>query len=151
MGSNQRGEVPRFLVIAIQTCLAAHGDQVDKGGKPYFLHPLRVMAALGPNEDPEVQAAAVLHDVVEDTGLSLADLEVAMPPRTVELVSLLTHPSGEEYLAYVRRIRDCGDDGAKRIKRADLADNMRPDRWKPGMKKNLVYLHALAILDGREQ
>lgn len=51
---------------------AAHAGQVDKAGAPYAAHPARVAAAVA--GDPLAEAAAWLHDVIEDTGTTLADL-----------------------------------------------------------------------------
>jgi (p)ppGpp synthase/HD superfamily hydrolase len=57
---------------AVAIAAAAHAGQWDKGRPlPYVTHPARVM---GRFDDPELQAVAVLHDVVEDTGLTLDDL-----------------------------------------------------------------------------
>ena len=57
---------------------SAHAGQVDKAGAPYAQHPERVAAAV--TGDPQAQAAAWLHDVVEDTSTSLADLRAAGQP-----------------------------------------------------------------------
>lgn len=59
---------------------AAHRGQVDKAGQPYITHPARVAARVAGDEN--AVAAAWLHDVVEDTGLTLADLENRSRPRS---------------------------------------------------------------------
>jgi GTP diphosphokinase / guanosine-3',5'-bis(diphosphate) 3'-diphosphatase len=59
------------LETAIALAAAAHAGQTDKAGQPYILHPLRVMLCMQTNAERMV---AVLHDVVEDTPLTLADL-----------------------------------------------------------------------------
>ncbi len=59
-------------VSAIEIAVRAHGGQVDKGGQPYILHPLRLMFAV---DGPIAQQAAVLHDVVEDTPTTFEDIE----------------------------------------------------------------------------
>lgn len=56
---------------AINIAVNAHRGQRDKGGQPYILHPLRVMLA-AQNDDERI--VAVLHDVVEDSDLTLDDL-----------------------------------------------------------------------------
>ena len=59
------------LERAIAIAAAAHAGQLDKGGAPYILHPLKVMLRMTSLEE---RIVAVLHDVVEDCGLSLDDL-----------------------------------------------------------------------------
>ena len=59
------------LERAIQIAATAHAGQADKAGEPYILHPLRVMMTV---TTPKERIAAVLHDVVEDTAVSLDDL-----------------------------------------------------------------------------
>lgn len=72
---------------------------------------------------PEQQIVAVLHDVVEDTEHSLGDLRArGFTDEIIEAVDCLTHRPGEEYLAYVKRA--ASNDLARRVKLADLADNM---------------------------
>ena len=51
------------LENAIKIAVEAHTGQVDKGGNPYILHPLRVMLSLDREEE---RIVGVLHDVVED-------------------------------------------------------------------------------------
>ena len=61
------------LERAIALAAQAHEGQVDKAGAPYILHPLRMMLSV---DTPEARVAAVLHDVVEDTPVSLEELRV---------------------------------------------------------------------------
>lgn len=77
---------------AICTAVQAHSGAVRKGGQiPYILHPMEVTAiCAGMTEDQEVLAAAMLHDVVEDTGYSLEDLEREFGPRVAALVAAET-------------------------------------------------------------
>ena len=56
------------LERAIAIAAMAHEGQVDKAGMPYILHPLRMMLSV---DTPEACMAAVLHDVVEDTAVTL--------------------------------------------------------------------------------
>lgn len=102
----------------------AHMGQVDKCGVDYIQHPLFVASQLV--DECEV-CAALLHDVVEDTVFSLSDLSVVgFPSRVVQLVDLLTRPSGLTYTQYIRRLSV--DPGAVRIKLADLEHNLDPSR-----------------------
>ena len=67
----KKGELlGKVLVLATN----AHAGQFDRGGKPYILHPLKVMHYLK-TDDEELQCIALLHDVIEDTSTSWKDLE----------------------------------------------------------------------------
>ena len=60
-----------MLNKAIEIAARAHNGQTDKGGKPYILHPLRVLLNFCESESEAVKICAVLHDVVEDTSITL--------------------------------------------------------------------------------
>lgn len=102
----------------------AHRDQVDKGGRPYIDHVERVSRRCA---SPEARATGLLHDVLEDGGLSAEDLVAAGIPATViAAVELLTRRPGQtddEYYAVIRT-----DELAVEVKRADVADNSDPRR-----------------------
>jgi (p)ppGpp synthase/HD superfamily hydrolase len=109
---------------ALQIAAKAHEGQKDKDGKPYILHPLRVMAAV---EGEEAKVVAVLHDVVEDTAVTLDDLRAAGFSETIlTAVQCVTHRQEEPYADYVVRCK--ANDIARRVKLADLEDNSRLDR-----------------------
>lgn len=111
-----RGGVPMAAILAI----ACHLGRTDKGGRPYLLHPLRVMSRL---ETEAEWCAALLHDVVEDGPVTLEDLrERGFSPEVVAAVDGLTRRKGEAYEAYVERAG--GIPIARRVKLADLADNL---------------------------
>ena len=59
------------LERALEIAAAAHAGQQDKAGQPYILHPIRVMLSVSTLDE---QIAAVLHDTVEDTSVTLEDL-----------------------------------------------------------------------------
>jgi (p)ppGpp synthase/HD superfamily hydrolase len=114
-----------LVTRAAAVAAAAHAGQLDRAGEPYLDHPRRVAASL--SGDPLAQAAGWLHDVVEDSDITTADL-VAMgfPEPVVHAVDLLTHrPDSplEDYLAGI-----AADPLATRVKLADLADNSDPRR-----------------------
>lgn len=97
----------------------AHRGQFDKAGRPYIGHPAHVAARVGGDA---AKAAAWLHDVVEDTAITLDDLRAAgISDEVVEAVGLLTHEPGTPYMDYVRRIK--ANHVARAVKLADLAHN----------------------------
>ncbi len=132
---------------ALQISFEAHKNQKDKAGVPYVFHPYEV-ASRQTNE--YAAAAALLHDTLEDTSVTVKDLEDALIPRPViEAVILLTHTPEEPYLDYVRRIRT--NPIARSVKIADLRHNSDATRMaqpSPGWKeKRKLYEKALAILE----
>src|SRR5205823_1026727 len=86
---------------ALQIAARAHEGQVDKQGLPYILHLLRVMDGV---EGLDAKIVAILHDVIEDTSVGIADLEAAGFATTVlDAVRCVTHADGESYAEYVVR------------------------------------------------
>jgi len=114
------------LDTALAIAVEAHRGQVDKAGQPYILHPLRVMARLS---TPEERLVAVLHDVVEDSATTLDDLRAAgFDEAVVRAVDFLTRRDEETYEAFIERVN--GDALARRVKLADLEDNMTLTRLR---------------------
>lgn len=108
----------RALAIAAE----AHRGQLDKAGEPYLLHPLRVMLRV--NGDTE-RIVALLHDVVKDSpSWTLARLRTeGFADEVVDAVDRLTKREGEPYEALIERA--AGSPVARRVKLADLEDNMQ--------------------------
>ena len=116
MNKNER------LDMAIKLAVNAHHLQVDKGGMPYILHPLRVMLAC---ETEDERIVAVLHDVIEDTPTKLE--AVAMFGNEVrDALVALTHLKSETYQEYIERVGK--NELAATVKLHDLADNMSTNR-----------------------
>lgn len=113
-----------LTIRAMNIAYAAHHGQVDKAGVPYVFHPLHLAETM----DDEISCcAALLHDTVEDTAVTLEDLAKEFPAEVVEAVRLLTHDPSENYLEYVRRIK--GNSVAMKVKLADLAHNSDQSRF----------------------
>ena len=108
-----------YLDRAIELAKQHHEGQTDKAGKPYIEHPLRVMSQV---ESEEEKIVAVLHDIVEDTDISLDDLRSeGFSEEVVSAVECLTKQDGENYDSYIERISF--NPLAVKIKLADLEDN----------------------------
>ena len=104
---------------ALKLCFEAHKDQVDKSGMPYVFHPFHIAEQM---ETEETVTAALLHDVVEDTGYTLDDLKnMGFPESVTNALSLLTHEDGVPYMEYVAKLKS--DPIAKAVKLADLKHN----------------------------
>lgn len=137
----------KLIERAIAVALEAHAGQVDRYDRPYILHPLALMTAV---EGEPAQMAAALHDVVEDSAITLDDLRAeGFPAEVLEAVRLLTHDKERQsYEDYVRAIRP--NRLARQVKLADLQHNMDIRRMSavtpedaPRLEK---YRRAWAIL-----
>ena len=124
-----------MLESAIATAAKAHEGQTDKVGKPYILHPLKVMLNVK-GGIPE-QCAAVLHDVIEDITAE-ALLELGFSKEVVDAVVLLTRSKDEDYMEYVKRLK--ANPIARAVKLADLADNMDMSRIPNPTEKDFARL-----------
>ncbi len=108
------------LEDTIALAAEAHRGQVDKGGQPYILHPLRLMLHLRSDVD---RIVGVLHDVVEDTHFTQEDLRSrGYPTDVLEALDCLTKRPAEEYEDFIQRIKP--NPIARRVKLVDLEDNM---------------------------
>lgn len=113
-----------MLEKAIAIAVEAHKGQIDKAGKPYILHPLRVMLA---GKTEEEMICGVLHDVIEDTAVSLDMLRLeGFSEPVLHALDLVSRRNGETYEAFIDRITE--DDLAIRVKLNDLKDNMNRER-----------------------
>jgi len=138
------------LERAIELAIKAHAKQVDKQGYPYILHPLRVMdkayakaIATGHLDPIAIAISAVLHDVVEDTHVTLSQIRASFGARVARVVDILSHKKGLEYLSYIRYVKLDAD--ATLIKLEDLGDNMARGNKFPSLMTR--YEKATLILN----
>ena len=136
-----------MLERAIEIAVEAHKGQVDKGGSPYILHPLRVMMSV----DLELEKiVAVLHDVVEDSDWTFkALLEERFSIEVIEALKSVTKNSdNEDYDSFIRRAME--NPIGRKVKIADLRDNLDVTRIAELGEKDLQrinkYKKALKIL-----
>jgi (p)ppGpp synthase/HD superfamily hydrolase len=136
------------LALAVQHF---HGV-TDKDGEPYILHCLRVMHGVS---DPLAQQVAVMHDLVEDTEVTLEQLrESGFHAAVVEAVGLVTHPPELSYAEYVIRLKQ--NPLARQVKLSDLRDNAaltrvlyRPARLDGDLRRIQRYLLSYQYLTDR--
>ena len=145
------------MIYTALTCKAmrfaynAHHGQLDVGGVPYVFHPYHLAEQM---KDEFSTCAALLHDVVEDTDVTIEELEKEFPPEVTEAVRLLTHAEGTDYFDYVRAIRK--NPIAAAVKMADLAHNSDESRLIQSVPSERIarwrekYARAKAILEGSE-
>lgn len=136
------------LEDAIALAVKAHRGQTDKNGQPYILHPLRVMLRL---ETEEEKIVGILHDVVEDTDVTVEELRATgYSEEILAALDCVTKREGEAYEDFVRR--SASNLLAKRVKLADLEDNMDIKRLSEVRPKDVDrlnrYMKAWATLKG---
>ena len=114
------GRPMSLLERAIGIAVEAHRGQTDRYRAPYILHPLRVMGRV---ETEQEKLVAILHDVVEDTHWTLAELRrEGFSEEVLAALDAVTKRDGEAYEDFVGR--SAGNALARRVKLADLEDNM---------------------------
>ena len=124
------------LQRALEIAVESHKDQRQKDGTPYALHPIRLSMSLQ-SEDEKI--VALLHDVVEDTDRTFADLVgEGFSKNIIEALRLLTHADGSPYEDYIERV--ASNPLAKVVKIADLTDNMDLKRIPEPTEKDFARL-----------
>ena len=135
------------LEKAISIAADAHQGQLDKAGEPFILHPLRVMLRVSESDE---RIVAALHDVVENSDVTLDDLRAAgFSSAVLDAVDAMTRRDDEPYDDFV--LRAGGNPLGRTVKRADLLDNLeqvshvapRPSDDERSKK----YRRALGLLD----
>ena len=134
--------VKRAILLASD----AHRGQYDKGGLPYITHPLHVADQMKTEDECVV---ALLHDVMEDTGLTEFNLkEWGISDRQIAALKLLCHDESVPYLEYIQRIRI--DPIATAVKIEDLKHNSDLTRLNSipqvDLERVQKYKEALRIL-----
>ena len=103
---------------AMKIAYDAHHGQVDKSGVPYIFHPCHLAEQM---TDEVSTCVALLHDVAEDTDVTLEQLAQEFPAEVIEALGYLTHEEGTDYHDYVRALRV--NPVARAVKLADLRHN----------------------------
>ncbi len=137
------------ILKALEIACKAHEGQFDKAGKPYIQHPVRV-ALYCETEDEKI--VALLHDVIEDTSVTISDLRAeGFSEKILDAIEHLTKIEGENYQDFIQRVAE--NNLATKVKIQDLTDNMDLSRlgdvkvhWKmETYKQALSFLKAGTI------
>ena len=122
-----------------------HDGQTDKAGLPYITHPPRVAERM---EAPEAQVVGWLHDAVEDTSLTLSEIEERFGPETAAAVDAISRREGEAWDDYLDRVQ--ANPMARLVKISDLIDNSNLGRipviTMKDVKRQAKYNKALKKL-----
>ncbi|MEV5749415.1 HD domain-containing protein [Actinoallomurus sp. NPDC052308] len=144
---------------AAEAALRWHGEQRRPTGAPYAEHlfeALEVLVRGAGVTDTDVLVTALLHDTVEDTDATLADVEAAFGPEVGELVDWVTKPPVEgkaakraAKVAYLRRLRDAPREAilvklADRVSNVQTLDRMPPDFQRRYHAETVTYIVPLA-------
>lgn len=125
----------------------AHKDQVDKSGMPYVYHPFHLAEQM---DDEYSTCVALLHDVVEDTAVTVEYLaKQGFPPEVTDAIKLMTHDESVPYLDYVAKLKI--NPIARKVKIADLKHNSDLSRLDhindKALKRAEKYRAAIELLE----
>src|ERR671914_126255 len=139
---------------AYETAAAAHEGQMRSSGEPYITHPAAVTHYLATLQmDAETLAAALLHDVPEDTDFTIADIEKAFGRDVAKLVDGVTKLSKfgsartmeEQQAENIRKMSMAEDVRVVIIKLADRLHNMRTLEHLPAGKQERIARQTMEI------
>ena len=115
-----------MIDIALAIAKKAHAGQVDKAGVDYIQHPLYVASQVKTEQE---KAVALLHDVLEDSDITAADLlAYGLSNKVVTAVQTLTKKKGQSYQDYLEKVKS--NNLARVVKLADLKHNSDLSRLK---------------------
>ncbi len=135
---------------ALQIAYNAHHDQLDKGGNAYFLHPVFVALQMDTEEE---KITGILHDVIEDTDVTLEDLKrQGFSENVIAAVDAMTRRDDETYMEFIKRLSV--NEIARHVKIQDIRNNMDltriPEPTKKDWDRMEVYMQALTYLEEKE-
>lgn len=117
-----------LLRIAKEIAFKAHSGQVDKNGHDYILHSIAVASRVR-HYGPAYEAAALLHDTIEDSSITYDDLiNAGIPAYIADAVALLSRSPGQSYKNFIMAIVESRNPIALEVKLADLDHNTDPGR-----------------------
>lgn len=131
---------------ALKISFNAHKNQVDKSGMPYVFHPFHLAEQM---DDEYSVCVALLHDVVEDTDITVEELITkGFPKEVINAIEQMTHSDSVPYLDYVKEIKN--NPIARKVKLADLRHNSDLSRLDKiddkALERVAKYKKAIEIL-----
>lgn len=139
------------VIKAHEVAKKAHFGQIDRAGIDYIKHPETVDSFVATDEE---KAAAYLHDVIEDTSLTLLDLKKeGFSKNIIEAVDILTKKKGQDYQSYLNLVKK--NELARVVKLADLRHNSDLTRLplitEKDLERNKKYSSAIRFLRAKKK
>lgn len=139
------------VIKAHEVAKKAHLGQIDRAGIDYIKHPETVASFVATDEE---KAVAYLHDVIEDTSLTLLDLKKeGFSKNIVEAVDILTKKKGQDYQSYLNLVKK--NELARVVKLADLRHNSDLTRLplitEKDLERNKKYSSAIRFLRAKKK
>lgn len=131
---------------AYEIAKKAHLGQIDKAGEDYIKHPEKVASFVNSDEE---KAVAYLHDVIEDTELTLEDLrEYGFSKEVLKAIDVITKKKGQDYQTYLYSVKE--NKLVRVVKLANLRHNSDltrlPKITKKDLERNKKYISAIKFL-----
>ena len=138
-----------YTKLAMKICYEAHKNQLDKSGLPYVFHPFHIAEQM---KDEDTVTAALLHDVVEDTSVTIDDLKnYGFSEEVISAVAALTHDPDTDYMDYIARVKK--NPIASAVKLEDLKHNSDLTRLDyvdaKALQRLEKYRKAIELLSGK--
>ena len=136
-----------YTKLALKICYQAHKNQLDKSGLPYVFHPFHIAEQM---KDEDTTIAALLHDVVEDTSVTLEDLKkYGFSEEVISAIAVMTHDPNVEYMEYIAQVKK--NPIAAAVKLEDLRHNSDLTRLDKvtakDIQRNEKYKKAKELLE----
>ena len=145
----------KFIEKAIYFATYAHKDQIRKSGEAYIVHPIQVAGILAELKlDPDTIATGFLHDVVEDTGFSIDDIEYEFGKDVAFLVEGVTKLGKIKYKSHAEQQAEnhrkmllamANDLRVIMVKLADRLHNLRTLKFHKPEKQRMIAEETLEI------
>lgn len=136
-----------YTKLAMKICFKAHAHQLDKSGLPYVFHPFHIAEQM---KDEDTTIVALLHDVVEDSDITLDDLKkYGFSEDVISAVAAMTHSPNIDYMDYIAQVKK--NPLAAAVKLEDLRHNSDLTRLEEvtakDIQRNEKYKKAIELLE----
>lgn len=135
--------------LASKIAYKAHEGQTDKAGVPYIFHPIHIAEQMDSEESCVV---ALLHDVIEDSDITLEILSKYFDDDIIAALRVLTKKENDDYVMYIKRVKT--NKLATKVKIKDLEHNRDLNRLDEvtdkDRKRSMKYWEAIRYLEDIE-
>lgn len=135
--------------LASKIAYKAHEGQTDKAGVPYIFHPIHIAEQMDSEESCVV---ALLHDVIEDSDITLEILSKYFKDDIIAALRVLTKKENDDYVMYIKRVKT--NKLATKVKIKDLEHNRDLTRLDEvtdkDRKRSMKYWEAIRYLEDIE-